>query len=287
MAEPVDSPEPLPDSNGQASPAPLGRSLAQAVGTGLALLALVTVCFLLGDRAFFVLICLVVLGALTEVLDALRRSGAQPSVAAALAAGLALQAAAYTGRAGVVVAAAAGGGYGFWLWALRAGRGPRPTGDVAWTVLAVAWVAGGGAAAVGILGLPGGLGLLVAFLLVAAAADIAAYFVGTNFGRHKMAPSISPGKSWEGFAGGFAAAIAAGFAAGLLLPELALWHGVALGALLGAFGPVGDLVESLFKREMGVKHSGRLLPGHGGLLDRIDAMVFCAPAVFLLFSLIV
>lgn len=287
MTEPLDSPEPVPGTPGRPSPVPTTRSLAQAVATGVALVAVVAVCFLLGDRAFFALICVVVLGALREVFDTLRRSGRRPSMAIGLVAGLALQGAAYTGQAGIFLAVAAAGGYASWLWALRAGRGPRPTTDVAWTILALAWVAGGGAAAVGILGLRHGLGLLVAFILVAAAADIAAYFVGTSFGRHKMAPSVSPGKSWEGFAGGFAAALTAGLVAGLLLADLAPWHGLALGALVGALGPVGDVVESLFKREMGLKHSGRVLPGHGGLLDRIDAIAFSAPAAFLLFSLIV
>ena len=102
-----------------------------------------------------------------------------------------------------------------------------------------------------------------------------------------MAPSVSPGKSWEGFAGGMGAAIAVGLGAAALLPELALWHGVVLGAVVAALGAAGDLVESLFKREMGLKHSGRALPGHGGLLDRIDAMVFSAPACLLLLNLIV
>ncbi|CAN5754308.1 hypothetical protein BH18ACT15_BH18ACT15_06200 [soil metagenome] len=286
MTEPLDSPEPVPVP-GEPHPAPVGRSLAHAVVTGAALLVVVAVCFALGERAFFALICVVVVGALLEVFDTLRRSGRQASTVIGLTAGLALQGAAYSGRAALLVAVAVAGGYASWLWALRARRGPQPASDAAWTIFAVAWVGGGGAAAVGVLGLPGGLGLLVAFVLVAAAADIAAYFVGTRLGRRRMAPSISPGKSWEGCAGGLAAAVGAGVVAGALLAELALWQGLALGALVGALGPLGDLVESVFKREMGLKHSGRVLPGHGGLLDRIDAMVFSAPAAFLLFSLIV
>jgi phosphatidate cytidylyltransferase len=172
---------------------------------------------------------------------------------------------------------------GSYVLALRPSRGPTPATDVAWTVLGVFWLGGGGAAATGIMMLDGGLTLLVAFVLVTAFGDIGAYFLGVQFGRHKMAPSISGAKSWEGFAAQVPSAILAGFVAARLVDGIDTIEGLGLGLLCGLLGPAGDLSESLFKREIGIKDSGRLLPGHGGLLDRLDAILFCAPAVFLYF----
>jgi len=261
---------------------PPGRSLRQAVATALVLLAVIALSYYLGPGAFFVLICVVVSVALFEVVDGLVHAGRKPSGPFVIACGLALLIASYAQRPalyGVVFAVTAYGGF---LLSLRADRGPRPASDVAWTLLAVAWIGGGGVAATSMLLLdPGGLAVLLSFILIVAADDIAAYFVGTRFGAHKLAPSISPAKSWEGFAGGLLAALAAGTAAGAIVGELSLAQGSAIGALCGLLAPVGDLVESLFKREVGIKDSGRLLPGHGGFLDRLDAIIFCAPAVFL------
>jgi len=110
--------------------------------------------------------------------------------------------------------------------------------------------------------------------------DSGAYYVGRNFGRHKMSPRVSPNKTWEGLAGGTVATIAAATALDRLLRIDLDWP-VLLGvaAILAVAAPVGDLVESLFKRDTGVKDSSSLLPGHGGLLDRTDSLLFAAPPV--------
>jgi phosphatidate cytidylyltransferase len=113
-------------------------------------------------------------------------------------------------------------------------------------------------------------------LLLVFAADIGAFFAGRRFGRRKLAPRVSPGKTWEGAAGGMAAvAVVAGAAcARFHLPVAA---GVAFGCTVGVFSIVGDLTESMFKRAAGLKDSGTLLPGHGGVLDRIDSVTAAAP----------
>jgi len=118
--------------------------------------------------------------------------------------------------------------------------------------------------------------LVLWLLLVVIAADIGAYFAGRSLGRHKLAPRVSPGKTWEGAAGGLAAAalVAWGGAAHF---GLAVLPCVAFGCLVGAFSVIGDLTESMFKRSAGLKDSGALLPGHGGVLDRIDSMTAAAP----------
>lgn len=271
------------------SPAPPpGRSLPQAIATALVLIAAIVVCYMLGRAAFFVLICIVVLAALFEALDALAQSGRRPVMVIGLGGGAALLGLAYRERLDLVGLALAVTLLAAFVAALRPGRGETPATDVGATLLAVAWVAGGGAGATAIMMLdPGGLALLVAFIFIAALDDIGAYFAGTTFGRHKMAPSISPAKSWEGFAGGIVLALAGGAAFGAALDELTVAHGLALGGICGLLVPAGDLVESMFKREMGIKDSGRLLPGHGGFLDRLDAILFVAPVAYLYLRVVV
>ncbi|MFC2005001.1 phosphatidate cytidylyltransferase [Chloroflexota bacterium] len=115
------------------------------------------------------------------------------------------------------------------------------------------------------------------------ASDTAAFFTGRAFGRHKLAPDISPGKTWEGAIGGIFGAII--FSLFFMLPTplilpVNLWQVVLLGLLVSIFGQLGDLAESLFKRSMGVKDSGNLIPGHGGFLDRIDSVVFAGVVVY-------
>lgn len=262
------------------------RSLVQAVATALVLLGLLTLCAYLGTGAFFVLILAVVSTALFELYDGLIQAGHRVVSPFGLAAGAALMVGAFIGSVEVVAVTAVVAVLGSFVLALRAGRGATPATDVAWTVLGVFWVAGGGAAATAIMMLDGGLPLLIAFILVTAVGDIGAFFVGVRFGRHKMAPSISGAKSWEGFAAQVPSAVLAGAAASVFVDRLDLVEGLGLGLLCGLLGPAGDLSESLFKREIGIKDSGRLLPGHGGLLDRLDAIVFCAPAAFLYFLLV-
>jgi phosphatidate cytidylyltransferase len=111
--------------------------------------------------------------------------------------------------------------------------------------------------------------------------DSIAMYVGKGLGRHKMAPTISPGKTWEGAAGCILGCLlAAAFGIRFLMPQFTLWQGLALGLVISLAAQVSDLSESLIKRYAGVKDSGELIPGHGGLLDRIDSVLFAAP-VFL------
>lgn len=266
-----------------------GRSLAQAVVTALALLAIVVVCYLLGRTAFFFLAVTVVLLALFELLDALAQRGHRPNIPYGVLCGFGLMGVAYLERPALFAVVVAATVFGALLLALRPNRGPTPATDAAWTVFAVTWVGGGGAGAVSILMIEpqDGTFLLIATFLSIALGDIAAYFIGTRFGAHKMAPSISPGKSWEGFVGGVAGSLLGGALFAGLLFDLSLAAGLGIGAIVAALAPAGDLVESLAKRELGIKDSGRLLPGHGGFLDRLDAIVFCCPVVYLYLRFIV
>lgn len=114
------------------------------------------------------------------------------------------------------------------------------------------------------------------------ASDIGAYAAGKTFGKHKLAPSISPGKTWEGWAGGFLLTLAMGWALKFMLPDVPLAHRLVAAGVVAVFGPLGDLAESMLKRSVGVKDSGTFMPGHGGLLDRFDAFLLVLPVLALL-----
>jgi phosphatidate cytidylyltransferase len=112
--------------------------------------------------------------------------------------------------------------------------------------------------------------------------DTGAYFVGRAYGRRKLYPQVSPGKTWEGAAGGLAASVVfALIFKAAALPEVSVPHTIFLAATAGALGQVGDLCESLIKRGFGVKDSGRVMPGHGGILDRTDAVLFAGPYIYI------
>jgi phosphatidate cytidylyltransferase len=122
------------------------------------------------------------------------------------------------------------------------------------------------------------------FIIVTICSDIGGYFAGITAGRHPMAPAISPKKTWEGFAGSAAACLLAG---GIGLPLLLhgrVWPGLVLGAAAVAAATLGDLAESMIKRDLEIKDMGTVLPGHGGILDRIDSLLIMAPVVWLLLA---
>ncbi|PCC73092.1 phosphatidate cytidylyltransferase [Nannocystis exedens] len=127
-----------------------------------------------------------------------------------------------------------------------------------------------------------GPGWLFVTLAIAFLSDTGAYAFGRLWGKHKLYPAVSPGKTWEGSLGGLVGANVAtlGFGSAFLLPELAVGHAIVLGVLGSLAGQVGDLFESMLKRSHGVKDSGNLLPGHGGMLDRVDALLFVGPVVY-------
>ncbi len=122
--------------------------------------------------------------------------------------------------------------------------------------------------------------ILVGLFLIIWANDSFAYLLGTAFGKHKMCPNISPKKSWEGFIGGAIFAVIMGILNAVLFQALSMtsWIAIALTAVI--FGTFGDLFQSKIKREIGVKDSGKILPGHGGFLDRLDSLLFAIPAIF-------
>lgn len=152
-----------------------------------------------------------------------------------------------------------------------------------WTIAGIIYVGWLLSYLVALRGLDDGRNWIFFALFTTFASDTAAFFTGRAIGRHKLAPHISPGKTWEGAIGGVLGAIIVSLffvlPTPLILP-LNWWQAIILGLLVSVFGQFGDLVESLFKRNMGAKDSGNLLPGHGGFLDRMDSVVFAGIVVY-------
>jgi phosphatidate cytidylyltransferase len=126
---------------------------------------------------------------------------------------------------------------------------------------------------------------IIFFVLVTVCSDIGGYAVGVLFGRHPMAPSVSPKKSWEGFAGSVGFCALAGALSMYWMFDHPWWEGAVIGAVVAFGATTGDLMESLIKRDLGIKDMGSILPGHGGVMDRLDSLIICAPIVWAFLAL--
>ena len=157
------------------------------------------------------------------------------------------------------------------------------TASISATVMAAAWIGGGIVFLLLLRDLPThGRDAIFTVLLAVWAGDTFAYFGGRLLGRHRMAPTTSPGKTWEGFVFGTIATVFVAFVCLYKNHFLSIPQSLVLGGVLAIAGPLGDLFESMLKRDAGVKDSGTLLGGHGGMLDRLDAFLFAAPAAYFL-----
>jgi phosphatidate cytidylyltransferase len=152
-----------------------------------------------------------------------------------------------------------------------------------WTIAGILYIGWLLSYLVALRGLDGGRNWVFFVLFVTWVSDTTAFLIGRRFGRHKLAPGVSPTKTWEGAIGGLCGAVVMSilfFSPTHFQLPLTYWQIVVLGILVSIFGQVGDLVESLLKRNMGVKDAGKLMPGHGGILDRIDSIIFAGVVVY-------
>jgi phosphatidate cytidylyltransferase len=167
------------------------------------------------------------------------------------------------------------------VWLLFASSVEEAAGNWAWTLAGIIYIGWMLSYFIPLRGVEGGRDWVFLALLTTVTVDTAAFFVGRVWGRHALWSKISPGKTWEGTAGGFLGAIAASLILAAILPTVAVhWQVALLGALIGVFAQLGDLAESMLKRSTGVKDAGRLMPGHGGLLDRLDSVLFVVVVVY-------
>lgn len=271
------------DVNADAALGGPGRNVGAAVATGAGLIAVFVVCYLVGPGALVALSTVAILGCALEAFSMLQEVGFRPAtLVGALGSAGAVLAVYWKGTAALPVVVAVVLAASF-LWYLARVVEARPVVNVAVTFLVFAWVGIMGSFAGLLLAAHKGGHLFLGAVVPTVLCDVAAWFVGSRIGSHQLAPQTSPGKTWEGVIAGAVVAVVAGAVIGhSLSPWGGLRHGVELGIVIAIVAPVGDLVQSMVKRDLRLKDSGALLPGHGGLLDRFDSMLFVLPAVYFL-----
>jgi phosphatidate cytidylyltransferase len=264
-----------------------GRDLPAAIGVGVALAGLVLLTLYTVKEAFVAVIVVAVVMATWELCGALRVHGVAVPVVPVLLGGLAMVVSAYAGGVEALVVAFALTVLAVAVWKLPA-RGPAGyLPDVTAGVFVALYVPFLASFAALMTRPEDGPARVVVFVLVCAFSDIGGYASGVFLGRHLLAPTVSPRKSWEGVAGSVALAGAGGALTVTLLLGGAWWQGLLVGAAAAGMATVGDLGESLLKRDLGVKDMGSLLPGHGGVMERLDSLLPTAPVVYLLLAVLV
>jgi phosphatidate cytidylyltransferase len=264
---------------GAAGSASKPRSVWQAIGVGLLLGGLVLGTLFAGKLAFFILAFVVVLLAQAELYAVLKAAGYSPVVVVGLLCGALLLIGAYRNGAPALALGVSAPVPLLLLWSLTVPI-DRARGVVGSTYFGIVY----GPLLVGfaILLLRGRDGLVLTATVVGMSAfhDTGAYLLGRKIGRHPMAKRTSPGKTWEGFLAGTALTVAASCAVLPLVHPFDLLLALKLSLVLSVTTPIGDLAESLVKRDLGVKDMGSLVPGHGGFFDRIDGIIFNAPIAY-------
>jgi phosphatidate cytidylyltransferase len=296
------APPPAPGTPGGASAATepphgrAGRNLPAAIGVGVGLGAYVVLTLFFWRFGFVLLIAAGLALASIELHNALRRVGMKASVGPIVVGSVAIAIGSYlAGRqtpvvfstTSVLLAALALTVVASLVWRMRGGSDGYVR-DTAASMLIIAYVPLLGSFSALILAAPqDGVARMITFLLVIAMNDTGGYVAGVLFGKHPMAPRISPKKSWEGFAG----SVLFGTSAAVLMTVFGLhapiWVGMVLGICLVVVGTCGDLVESLIKRDLGVKDMSAFLPGHGGVMDRLDSLLLAAPVAWLIMYVLV
>jgi phosphatidate cytidylyltransferase len=263
-----------------------GRDMRLAIATGVLLGVIGLICFAAGTVATMVIVTAVVLLATAEAYAAFRRAQYHPATLLGLVAVLSLLIETYNkGVAAlplVLVLLVAGS----FIWYLaRVEPAADPVPGLLSTVFVFAWVGAFGSFAALLLNptlFPHrhGIAFLLAAVIVTVTDDIASFLVGSAMGRHQLAPSISPNKSWEGLIGGAVAAILVSVIVVHFIHPWTVGKAAVFGLVVAVVAPLGDLSQSMIKRHLGIKDMGRILPGHGGILDRVDGLLFVVPATY-------
>jgi phosphatidate cytidylyltransferase len=257
-----------------------GRDLPAAISVSVALIAVVVVSLVYVKVAFLVVVSAAILVALWELGRALGLSGTWLPAPPMAAGALGMIFGSYFGGADVLVGVLAATVLVSLLWRMPRGQAGFVR-DVSATVFCLVYIPFLASFVALLLAPHDGVKRVLTFIAVNAASDIGGYCVGVLLGRHPMAPLISPKKSWEGFAGSVVACMAVGVVCVVALLDGDWWVGVVLGASVAVAATLGDLVESLIKRDLGIKDMSNLLPGHGGIMDRLDSLLASVSVVYL------
>ena len=285
-AEPPETDAPDAGDQAPAAAPSEGRNVPIAVAVGVGLAAVALIAFSLGPAVALTLVTILIVIAAAEYYNALQQAGHQPATLLGLAATGGLLLAAYNyGYAAYPVVLFLTVVFGL-VWYLVGVQEERPVLNLGATMLGIAWVGGLGSFAALILATDGfGAPMLVAAVIATVGYDVGGFFIGKQFGKNPLS-AVSPNKTVEGLVGGMLSAIVITtlIVGNGLFSSYGGFEGIANAALLGlaaAFlAPLGDLSESLIKRDLGVKDMGAVLPGHGGLLDRFDGLLFVLPTTY-------
>ena len=268
-----------------------GRDLRAAIASAIVLLGAVALSLLFWKTAFMVIVAAAVVVAIWELHRGLSAKGIDIPEQPLMLGGVVMVAVAYFWGTPALVTATAVTALVTMLWLLRRGvEGYVQNATAAvFTIVYVPFLgsfvalllAEGEGLGGGGLNDPGVQGIIT-FVVVTIASDIGGYVAGVLFGKHPMAPVISPKKSWEGFVGSVIFCQIAGWALVVHLLDGAWWVGVALGAIAVVMATLGDLCESVIKRDLGVKDMSQVIPGHGGLMDRLDSLLATIAPIWLL-----
>jgi len=293
---PAASPAPEPaippaNSHGRA-----GRDLPAAIISAVLLLALIGSTLFIWKTAFMVVVAAAVVVAIWELRKGLLAHDIDLPEQPLMLGGVVMVGVAYFSGAPALVTATAVTALAIMLWLLRRGvDGYVQNATAAVFILIyvpflgsfVGLMLSEGGIPGGILDFDDGIKGIVTFILVTIASDIGGYAAGVLFGRHPMAPVISPKKSWEGFAGSALSCVGAGVALVVYLLDGRWWVGVLLGLIAVVMATLGDLCESVIKRDLGIKDMSQIIPGHGGLMDRLDSLLATIAPVWLLLHYLV
>jgi phosphatidate cytidylyltransferase len=278
--EPVDTPSGAPRATGRA-----GRDMASAIGVGVGLAVVILAALVIWRPAFLLVVSAAVVISILELTGALERGGHRPPRIPVLVGAVAMMALAWTrGPSGLVVAFLLTV-FAVLLWRL----GDGPVGylrDASAAVLVALYVPLLAGFAVLLLVPDDGVARVLAFIATVVCSDVGGFAAGVLFGKNPMAPTVSPKKSWEGFAGSVAACVLIGTLLVTLTFHGPWWGGVLYGVAIAMTATLGDLGESLIKRDLGIKDMGNLLPGHGGLMDRMDSLLPSAAVAYLILSVV-
>ena len=282
---------PGPTAAAAAPPSRAGRDLTRAIPVGVGLGALVIASIAFNPRAWYFVAAGAVAIGTWEGFKRLRQARFQLPLIPLMVGGQAIVWSGFVGEALGAFAAFAATSVVVLVWRLlMAGLHTAPQNylrDVSVSMFVLVWIAVPGS--LGAMLSDGDRGALkvIALILLVVCSDIGGYVSGVLFGKHPMAPAISPKKSWEGFAGSLVFAMTGGALVVALLFQDDIWKGILLGVLTVLTATLGDLVESQVKRDLGIKDMGTMLPGHGGFMDRLDSVLPSAVAVWIIFTFVV
>ena len=279
--------EPVPPTPAQ-KVSRAGRDLPKAIGSGVALGAAIILSLVFWKSAFMLIVAAAVVVAVWELHRGLSAKQIDIPREPLMLGGVVMVAVAYLYGAPALVTATAVTGLVTMLWLLRLGVEGFVRNASA-SVFSIFYVPFLGSFVALLLAEDNEDGVkgIITFIVVTIASDIGGYIAGVLFGKHPMAPVISPKKSWEGFAGSALACVLAGYLLVVHLLDGDWWVGVALGLIAVVMATLGDLIESVMKRDLGLKDMSQIIPGHGGLMDRLDSLLATIAPIWLLLHYLV